>query len=186
MSTTGWPLPVVLVVDLDAGAVLCANGDIGHGSSSVACLPVRRMHFLSVHVDGGHRYPHLDCTVPTELAGHSPGKPTAPDGPGPPGRADGSGRPPRSFATGVAAAGPRGGLPSLVVCLATGARGAAPRRLILWSPPVTPACRRACGRAHACRSPPRPRGSRWRGPGTPAPAVGRASARGPSGRYRPG
>ena len=35
------------------------------------------------------------------------------------------------------------GLPFLVVCLAMGARGAALRRLILWSPPVTPARRRA-------------------------------------------
>ena len=100
-------------------------------------------------------------------------------GPGPVGRR--GLRPP-----GVAAAGPGGACRSWSFALATGARvvlsggwSAGRRRSHL--PVAAPG-----GRAHACRSPRRPHGGRWREPGKPGLAEGRASARGPSGRCTPG
>jgi hypothetical protein len=110
--------------------------------------------------------------------------PTAPNGPGSPGRAGGSGRPSRSSATGVAAAGPCGACRSLSFARPRALRGqlsggwsAGRRRSYL--PVAAPG-----GRAHACRSPRRPHGGRWQGPGENGLEEGRASARGPTGMCR--
>src|SRR5580704_7506451 len=125
-------------------------------------------------------------TVPFEIAGRGPGWSAAPDGLGLPGRAGVSVWPWRSCATVVAAAGPGGacrpwwcGWPRVLGGQLSGGWSAGRRRSRL--PVAAPG-----GRAHACRSPPRPRGGRWRRPGKLVPAAGRASAQPPTGRCTPG
>src|SRR5262249_60022726 len=118
-------------------------------------------------------------TVPIELAGDSPGWPTAPDGPGPPGRAGVPAGLSRSCPTGVAAAGPGRGCRSLSLAQPRVLGGQLSRRdpLVAYAsrlPVSAPG-----GRAHACRSPRLPHGGRSHR--TLVRAAGRASAQRPSG-----